>query len=284
MAKTTSSEPDIDWETTPDFNYWTVDEFPWGDVMDSDRDNSPDPNGTPAQDWADRLNANIAEPLLEGQRQIEALQQQVRELKATITGAAESIAAGSMAATERRNTLLFLRILFIAVTYIQVVHPLIMSGVKLGDRVRANASQVNPDFCQKILSPVQAPVTSEFGIRRHPISGVVKLHSGIDFGADPGTPITAPLSGKVKTIATDPKGYGNYLILDHGKGLETLYGHTSKILVTEGMSVSQGTAIAWVGSTGSSTAPHLHWETILDNKATNPDNWINTDWGTRCKK
>jgi murein DD-endopeptidase MepM/ murein hydrolase activator NlpD len=161
---------------------------------------------------------------------------------------------------------------------------MISSGIKLGNDARAIANQVSPDFCQKILFPVNAPITSPFGMRKHPITGAMKQHNGIDFGADQGTAIAAPLSGKVKTVGSDPSGYGNYLILDHGKGLETLYGHTSKILVTEGMLIAQGTAIALVGSTGSSTAPHLHWKTMLDHKPTNPENWINTEWGTRCTK
>lgn len=254
---------------------WDSDAFPWNELPDE----SP-PSATPAQDWANSINANIAAPLIESQRQIQELQQQVNELGAI----AQSIAVGSNAVTERRNTLLFLWILFIGVAYIQVVHPMIRSGIKLGNGVRANAALVNPDFCQKILFPVNAPITSQFGMRKHPVTGAMKLHSGIDFGADQDAPVAVALSGKVKTIGNDPSGYGNYLIIDHGKGLETLYGHTSKILVTEGMFVAQGTAIALVGSTGSSTAPHLHWETILNNKPTNPQNWINTDWGTRCNK
>lgn len=164
------------------------------------------------------FNADIAAPMIEGQRQIEALQQQVNELGAI----AQSIAVGSNAATERRNTLLFLWILFIGIAYIQVVHPLIRSGIKLGDQVRANTSQVNPDFCQKILFPVQAPITSGFGMRKHPITGVTKLHSGTDFGADQGAPIAAPLSGKVKTIANDPSGYGNYLGLRISRNIQRL--------------------------------------------------------------
>lgn len=264
---------------TPDFNYWKVDDFPWDDVVDSRMDD-PQPNGTPAQDWADQVNANIAAPFIEGQRQIEALQRQVSELG----GMVQSISVGSNAKTERRNTLLFLWILFFGMAYIQVVHPLIIAGVKLSDQVEAKAGQVDPNFCQKILAPVNAPITSQFGMRKHPITGLIKLHSGLDFGADQGTPIAAPLSGKVKTVGDNPGGYGTYLVLDHGKGLETLYGHLSKVLVTEGAFISQGTAIALTGSTGSSTAPHLHWETILDDKPTNPENWINTDWGTRCSK
>lgn len=113
-------------------------------------------------------------------------------------------------------------------------------------------------------------VTSRFGLRVHPITGVQKSHTGIDISADTGTPIVAADSGKV-TKAAVYGGYGNCVILDHGNGYVTLYGHLSRIAVSEGESVSQGQTIGSVGSTGLSTGPHCHFEVWSGGVRTDPE-------------
>jgi len=111
----------------------------------------------------------------------------------------------------------------------------------------------------QMIAPCLGEVTSGFGWRMHPILGYQRFHSGIDFGADYGTTINAADNGTV-IFAGWYGGYGNAVIIDHGGGITTLYGHTSEIYVSEGQAVQRGQAIAAVGSTGLSTGPHLHFE------------------------
>jgi murein DD-endopeptidase MepM/ murein hydrolase activator NlpD len=107
--------------------------------------------------------------------------------------------------------------------------------------------------------PVNGPVTSGFGYRTHPVLGTQRLHAGVDFGAATGTPIVAAEAGRVVSAGWRG-GYGNAVIIDHGGGLATLYGHQSRLAVSAGTSVSRGQVIGYVGSTGMSTGPHLHFE------------------------
>lgn len=112
-------------------------------------------------------------------------------------------------------------------------------------------------------------ITSPFGNRYHPILHKRKMHTGIDIGAPRGVSIHAANKGTV-IIAGWRTGYGNTVVIDHGGGIATLYGHASRILVSAGENVSAGQVIAKVGSTGYSTGPHLHFEVITNGKPTNP--------------
>ena len=114
-----------------------------------------------------------------------------------------------------------------------------------------------------------APITSGFGPRFHPIFHTVRMHTGIDFGAGYGTPIRAAADGTV-VRAGWLGGYGNATVIDHGKGLATLYGHQSKILVSEGQEVKRGQVIGQVGATGFATGPHLHFEVRIDGTPVDP--------------
>ncbi len=107
--------------------------------------------------------------------------------------------------------------------------------------------------------PVGGPITSPFGYRTHPILGTRRLHTGIDMGAAFGTPIVAAAGGRV-ILASYYGGYGNTVIVDHGGGTTTLYAHQSRLAVSQGSSVSGGQTVGYVGSTGLSTGPHLHFE------------------------
>lgn len=119
------------------------------------------------------------------------------------------------------------------------------------------------------IMPVNGRRTSNFGYRTHPITGVYKLHTGVDFGARSGTPIKAAASGTV--IKAGWMGaYGNAVIVDHGGGVSTLYGHCSRLACSSGKRVSQGQVIGYVGSTGYSTGPHLHFEKRINGKPVNP--------------
>lgn len=111
----------------------------------------------------------------------------------------------------------------------------------------------------RYIRPTSGVVTSSYGPRIHPIKGQVGFHTGVDIGAGYGTPIKAAASGTV-VVAGWVSGYGKTVIIDHGNGEQTLYGHTSSYNVSAGQTVKQGEVIAHVGSTGNSTGPHLHWE------------------------
>ena len=117
--------------------------------------------------------------------------------------------------------------------------------------------------------PVAGHVTSNFGMRMHPLLGFMRMHKGIDIGAPWGTPIRAAMDGVVQ-FAGRSSGYGNFVKLASGGGIATGYGHMSRIAVRGGQRVSQGEVIGYVGSTGRSTGPHLHFEILQNGHPTNP--------------
>jgi murein DD-endopeptidase MepM/ murein hydrolase activator NlpD len=123
------------------------------------------------------------------------------------------------------------------------------------------------------LWPVHGWITSGFGYRLSPWGDGVKMHKGIDIASPFGTPVFAPSDGTV-VFAGYKGGYGNAVIIDHGYGVSTLYGHNSQLFVSEGDHVSRGTKISAVGSTGSSTGPHLHYEVHVDGIPTDPLKYI----------
>ncbi|MBS0483225.1 MAG: M23 family metallopeptidase [Proteobacteria bacterium] len=120
-----------------------------------------------------------------------------------------------------------------------------------------------------LLMPVVGHITSTFGMRRHPILGYSRLHAGVDFGAAYGSPIYAVGDATVN-FAGWHGGHGNYVRLDHGNGYATGYGHMSRIAVTPGTRVRAGQVIGYVGSTGLSTGPHLHYELYRGGTPVNP--------------
>ncbi len=120
-----------------------------------------------------------------------------------------------------------------------------------------------------LVAPVAGRITSSFGMRFHPILGYSRLHAGVDFGAAYGSPIYAVSDGTV-SFAGWHGGHGNYVRLEHGGGLSTGYGHMSRIATSPGQTVRQGQVIGYVGSTGLSTGPHLHYETYLGGRPVDP--------------
>lgn len=103
-------------------------------------------------------------------------------------------------------------------------------------------------------------IASGFGYRIDPIYKTTKMHAGIDFTAPQGTPIYATANGVVKIAGNIGNGYGNHVIINHGYGYETLYGHMVRVKARNGQNVKRGEVIGWVGSTGKSTGPHCHYE------------------------
>lgn len=120
-------------------------------------------------------------------------------------------------------------------------------------------------------------IASGFGYRTHPIYKIVKFHSGIDFAASPGTPIYATGDGVVESAIADHSGYGMHIIINHGYGYRTLYAHMSRFKATRGLKVKRGDVIGYVGSTGSSTGPHCHYEVIKGGTQIDPINFFFSD-------
>ena len=116
-------------------------------------------------------------------------------------------------------------------------------------------------------------VSSRFGLRVHPITGKTKNHTGIDIASNQGTAVYASDGGSV-TLAGWNGGYGNCIMIDHGNGYVTLYGHLSSISVSVGQTVSQGATIGAVGSTGNSTGPHLHFEVLKNGTRIDPEQFF----------
>ena len=120
-------------------------------------------------------------------------------------------------------------------------------------------------------------MTSGYGYRIHPIYKTRKMHYGMDYSAKVGTEIYATGDGVISKVKRSKRGYGNYVKINHGFGYETLYAHMSKYIVKKGQKVKRGEIIGYVGNTGISTAPHLHYEVRKDNKKINPVNFYFND-------
>ena len=113
-------------------------------------------------------------------------------------------------------------------------------------------------------------IASGFGMRIDPVYGTPKMHKGLDFTAPQGTPIYATGNGTVTEASFSASGFGNHIIINHGYGYETLYGHMVRMKVREGQKVKRGELIGWVGSTGKSTGPHCHYEVHINGVEVDP--------------
>jgi murein DD-endopeptidase MepM/ murein hydrolase activator NlpD len=157
---------------------------------------------------------------------------------------------------------------------------LIYAGIDRNERPRVQLMRWGSEFYEAsgvgeqrngLVAPVPGRLTSHFGSRRHPILGYVRMHAGLDFKASYGTPIVAVTDGRVSS-AGRMGGCGNAVRLDHGGALQTRYCHMSQIAVRGGQSVRRGQVIGYVGSTGLSTGPHLHYEMYRGGRPVNPAN------------
>jgi murein DD-endopeptidase MepM/ murein hydrolase activator NlpD len=174
----------------------------------------------------------------------------------------------ALAADYSRNLHIFLNDSFLVTA--NATHGL-LAQLLLNDPYSGNIEGFGSPFA----ADWQPAVTSEFGLRTDPITGKINSgHSGIDIAFGLGTEIRTVMSGKVVYVRFPTTGYGYHLAINHGNGLVTLYAHCGKILVNEGDVVSQGDAIALVGSTGRSTGSHLHFEVLADGIPKDPRGYL----------
>lgn len=117
-------------------------------------------------------------------------------------------------------------------------------------------------------------LASGFGVRLHPVFKVMKMHEGLDFAAPRGTPVYATGDGVVKSVNKSATGYGNQIVINHGYGFLTRYAHLQSFKVAPGQKVKRGQCIGYVGATGCSSGPHLHYEVIKNGKKVNPTYYL----------
>lgn len=150
---------------------------------------------------------------------------------------------------------------------------LMAASKQIANMIRGSHYNVQPSGSGAMIWPISGPITSEFGWRTHPITGDQRFHSGLDIGGDYGIPVHAAQAGTV-TYAGWISGYGNTVIIDHGGGVTTLYGHNQSLAVGEGQSVAQGEVISYCGSTGNSTGPHCHFEVRQNGEPVSPYGYL----------
>src|SRR4051794_3864072 len=148
-------------------------------------------------------------------------------------------------------------------SYLNEIAGLQAASARLETRLRSSGSHGSGVSSSGLVWPVNGPITSPFGERWG------RMHEGIDIGVGYGTPIAAAASGTV-VYAGWESGYGNFVVIDHGNGLATAYGHQSRIAVSNGESVSQGQVIGYVGCTGHCFGPHLHFEVRVNGAPVDP--------------
>ena len=120
-------------------------------------------------------------------------------------------------------------------------------------------------------------ISSTFGYRSDPISGVSKMHTGFDFACKPGNPVYASGDGVVSSVTFELFNYGNSVVIDHGVGYKTRYAHLKTIFVAEGMKLKRGECIGESGNSGKSTGPHLHYEVMYKGRFVNPVNYFDLE-------
>ncbi len=141
---------------------------------------------------------------------------------------------------------------------------------ELPSNVSVNSYTLN----KKMVMPVTGEITSKFGVRNHPIYNELRFHAGVDIAAKTGTPIYSAFTGTVEEVKYD-NWNGNYLKISHEGTIETVYCHCEKISVKKGAMVNAGDVVAYVGSTGVSTGPHLHFELRVNNISYDPITALN---------
>jgi murein DD-endopeptidase MepM/ murein hydrolase activator NlpD len=148
---------------------------------------------------------------------------------------------------------------------------------ELGELIKTKEERIkNVPSIMPLSSKEMKGISSGFGMRIHPVYGNARMHTGIDLNANPGTPIYATGNGVVESAGWDG-GYGNTVVIDHGFGYKTRYGHCRELKVHVGQKVVRGKEIATVGATGTATGPHVHYEVLVKGQYDNPAKYFFMD-------
>ncbi|MEW6228429.1 MAG: peptidoglycan DD-metalloendopeptidase family protein [Bacillota bacterium] len=242
-------------------------------------------------EYVEMLAERDAECFDRTQAEVDAIETKVAEVakrKATLQKERDNLARlqdqvkvqeASLAARVREREAILARIQRERVQYEQALDELEEMSRELEKAIRdlqareARAGRAIPRWTGKFVMPVKGRVSSDFGMRFHPILKRERFHSGIDISVPSGTPVLAAADGVV-IYSGWISGYGYTVIIDHGGGLSTLYGHNSLLLVQSGQAVVQGDKIARSGSTGLSTGPHVHFEVRDEGTPVSPWSWL----------
>ena len=234
--------------------------------------------GSPKEKILQRQNANLRDKYEVLEEELESIRQQMQELEKRDNNVYRSIFEANPIPDSARARELEIQQEIAAVAKMEdneLVNSIVNSLTNISSRIKAQMAsyqEIDKLIQNKELllshTPAIQPVSNKdltrvasgFGYRIDPIYNTTKMHAGIDFTAPQGTPIYATADGRVSTAGNTGNGYGNHVIVNHGYGYETLYGHMVRVKARNGQVVKRGEVIGWVGSTGKSTGPHLHYE------------------------
>lgn len=222
-----------------------------------------------------REDTDLVRQTAEEQRRWEVLRQQLARERAEVAKLRSKIEARRRAVIheQTRKRALLTQVQRERAAYERLVEELEEDSRRLEALLRqlapARPGRLRAELRAGLAWPARGAITSGFGLRRHPLFGIVRPHHGVDIAAPWGTPVRAAAAGNV-VYAGWFGGYGKLVVVDHGGGIATLYGHLSSIAVSGGQRVAAGDLVGRVGSTGYSTGPHLHFEVRVDGRPVNP--------------
>jgi murein DD-endopeptidase MepM/ murein hydrolase activator NlpD len=234
--------------------------------------------GSPKEKILQRQNANLRDKYEVLEEELQSIRQQMQELEKRDNNVYRSIFEANPIPDSARAREMEMQQEIAAVAQMEdneLVNSIVSSLTNISSRIKAQMAsyqEIDKLIQNKELllshTPAIQPVSNKdltrvasgFGYRIDPIYKTTKMHAGIDFTAPQGTPIYATADGRVSTAGNIGNGYGNHVIVNHGYGYETLYGHMVRVKARNGQVVKRGEVIGWVGSTGKSTGPHLHYE------------------------
>jgi murein DD-endopeptidase MepM/ murein hydrolase activator NlpD len=234
--------------------------------------------GSPKEKILQRQNANLKDKYEVLDEQLQSIRQQMQELEKRDNNVYRAIFEANPIPDSARAREIEMQQEIATVARMkdhELVNSITSSLNNISSRIKTQYSSYNEidklvENKEQLLShtPAIQPVSNKdltrvasgFGYRIDPIYKTTKMHAGIDFTAPQGTPVYATADGRVSTAGNTGNGYGNHVIINHGYGYETLYGHMVRVKARNGQQVKRGEVIGWVGSTGKSTGPHLHYE------------------------
>jgi murein DD-endopeptidase MepM/ murein hydrolase activator NlpD len=244
--------------------------------------------GSPTEKMMGIENERLKDKFSEMNETVKALEQQMKELEKRDNSVYRSIFEANPIPDSARAKELEEQLELTTIQNMndrQLLTSIVNTLNTLSSRVKAQSASYNEidklvSNKEQLLShtPAIQPVSNKeltrlasgFGRRVDPIYKTIKMHAGLDFAAPQGTPIYATADGNVITAGNTNNGYGNHVVINHGYGYETLYGHMVRVKARPGEAVKRGEVIGWVGSTGKSTGPHCHYEVHKNGQKINP--------------